>query len=71
MAAVNDIDVTQLAITSNKDIVKTWINKLFWNWYDSNYNYKFRISLFRGLLRPTITIKDVYPVFIILFGPRP
>ena len=55
------------AFTSDfKDVVRVY----FWHWYDSNLDKKVKLSLFKGLLRPTFTVKDLKPIFNLLFGAR-
>ncbi len=69
MAALNELDVRSLIPKQTEEMIRAAINRLFWGWYDSNKDNKlFRISLFRGLVKKQIYVRDLQDVFTLLFG---
>lgn len=70
MTALQQIDVTDLIPAHTQDAIKRIINRLFWTWYEANKNDKLtRISLFGGLIRKTVYLRDLAPALELLFGP--
>ena len=70
MSALNQIDVTDLIPAHTQTAIRNIINRLFWQWYEENKDDKLtRISLFRGLIRKTVYLRDLQPALELLFGP--
>lgn len=77
MSALEEISFESAAIEgirispATKVAIKSFLNPYFWKWYDDNQNDLItHISLFRGLVRYKIYVKDLAPLFVKLFGVR-
>ena len=70
MAALDELDVSDLEPQSNEAFIKEAISKLFWVWYYSNLDRK--ITTIRvWFIRKTVMVRDLQAVFELLFGPAP
>lgn len=71
MAALNELDVSALVPQQTQEAIKRTIALLFWKWYEANKDDKLtRISLFRGLIKKTVYLRDLKPALELLFGPN-
>ena len=71
MAALNEINVTTLVPAKSQEAIRAIIGQLFWNWYQSNKDDKLvRLSLFHGLIKKTVYLRDLEPALELLFGPN-
>jgi hypothetical protein len=72
MAALQELDVSLLTPQiKSQDAIKLIIAQLFWKWYQANKDDKLtRISLFRGLIKKTVYLRDLEPALELLFGPN-
>lgn len=79
MAAIDHVEITptQLSMATvrgqdAKDFIRLVIAGYMWGWYKDNLQkHVYTVSLFRGLIRHKIYVKDLHPLFTLLFGPRP
>jgi hypothetical protein len=67
MAAVNDVDVSGLAATSDESVIRTAISAQFWQWY---HKHKDVVVLTVGwwIIRREVCVSDMHALFILLFG---
>ena len=72
MSALQEMDVALLTPQiKNQEVIKRTIALLFWKWYEANKDDKLtRISLFRGLIKKTVYLRDLEPALVLLFGPN-
>ena len=72
MTALQEMDVSILSPQiKNQDVIKLMIATLFWKWYEANKDHKLtRISLFRGLIKKTVYLRDLEPALEMLLGPN-
>jgi hypothetical protein len=71
MSALGELDVSKLSAATDSTTIKAIINSLFWTWFksqDSNHGL-FKISIFHGLVKHTVTLGDIEPMFELIFGP--
>lgn len=56
---------------ATKIAIKSFLNPYFWKWFDDNRDEVItRISLFRGLVKYKVYVRDLDFLFIKLFGFR-
>lgn len=69
MSALNEIDLSHLIPEQTEQAIRATINRLFWAWFEANKDNKlFRLSLFHGLIKKQIYVRDLEDVFTLLFG---
>lgn len=67
MAAVDEINLTKVAQSPYVDEAKKLLNKEMWLWFSKNQNMKV-VALKWGFFRKTFYVRDIEPVFELLFG---
>jgi hypothetical protein len=77
MSALEEISFDDQAVSgikvsaATKVAIKSILNPYFWKWFDENRDdVVTHISLFRGLIRYKVYVRDLEPLFIKLFGYR-
>ena len=67
MAAVEDVDVSGLAATTDEAEIRSGISKMFWAWY---HKHKDVVVLTVGwwIVRKEVCVSDMHALFIMLFG---
>lgn len=69
MRVLDEVDLSGVQYITNKDAIKENLSKIFWEWFDKNEDmYITKISLFRGLVKKKIYVRDLEPIFKLLFG---
>lgn len=71
MRVLDEVDLSQVQLSTKKDVIKEALRDIFWNWYEQNKNDKItKISILGGLWKRNVYVKDLKVAFILLFGPQ-
>lgn len=70
MYAVEEIDTTGLANTTNEDEIRKSISAMFWMWYQTHAEQKVTTVKF-WFISKTVYVRDLHSLFQLLFGPQP
>ena len=68
MSVLRELDVSQIAQSSNEQFIREVVSKLFWTWYFSNQDRKIT-TVKVWFITKTIYVRDIRGVFELLFGP--
>lgn len=66
MAVLNSLDLTRVAESSNQQVLREILSTLFWSWYEDNKTQT--ITIRRWFFNWTVTLEDLRPLFVLLFG---
>jgi hypothetical protein len=70
MAAVDQVNVSALAVAGDEDVIRGLISSMFWSWYRKNINVQITIVKFWFISR-AVYVRDLRPLFELLFGNEP
>lgn len=67
---LDELDMSAVAESTNASIIRETIAILFWRWYEINKEFKL-VTIRKWFFNHTFTVKELYGVFVLLFGPQP
>lgn len=68
MSALSELEVSELAQSSNEAYIREAVGRLFWAWYFANLDRK--ITTIRvWFIHKTLYVRDLSAIFELLFGP--
>ncbi len=70
MSALTDVAASNEIPDELKKFVMETVGGLFWNWYHVHANDRI-LSVGWWIIKKTVRVKDLYSVFVMLFGSEP
>ena len=67
MAVVNQINIGVPGIAV--DLLRALVAKEFWKWFVTHSNDRIKVKVW--IFRPSVKVRELEPLFLMLFGPNP